>query len=246
MTNGPLIYVGTWRLKYADRLPRSMLSANTLEHRRKPFEARRWIMDSGAFTRITSGRGHMPVADYARLIERWRSTGTLEAAVVQDYMCEPFVMRATGLGVLQHQRLTTRAYLDLRERTDVYVMPVLQGYTPAQYARHTREMSRYIPERAWTGVGSVCKRNGKPEEISAVLTAILRERPDLRVHGFGIKSTALRRGDIWSRFWSVDSMAWSYAARRQGRDGNSLDEAAAWAEKVEAIPFVESQGALDL
>lgn len=90
-------------------------------------------------------------------------------------------------------------------------------------------------------MGSICKRNGTPDAISAVLTAILEVRPDLRLHGFGIKWTALRRADIAARFASVDSMAWSYAARREGRDGNSTDECLAWARRVEEIQPSESQ-----
>ena len=110
--------------------------------------------------------------------------------------------------------------MQLRSRvSSVYVMPVIQGYWPLEYAAHVTQMSPYLEEYAWVGVGSVCRRNGRPDAISAVLSAILDVRPDLKLHGFGVKATALRRGDIRSRFYSVDSMAWSYAGRRRSSGG---------------------------
>jgi hypothetical protein len=89
----------------------------------------------------------------------------------------------------------------------------------------------------WVGVGSVCKRNGTPEQIEAVLDAIHNVRPDLRLHGFGVKLTSLRSGLIRSRLYSADSMAWSFAARKQGRDGNDWREAAAFADKIDKMSF---------
>ena len=93
-----------------------MLSLNRLIHRKADFHPNKWILDSGAFTRISAGNPHIPTADYARLIDRWSVCGDLEAAVTQDYMCEPFVLSVTGLSVEQHQDLTTRNYLHLLER----------------------------------------------------------------------------------------------------------------------------------
>jgi hypothetical protein len=72
----------------------------------------------------------------------------------------------------------------------------------------------------WVGVGSVCKRNSSPCLILDVLMAIKMERPDLRLHGFGLKTTALAHGTIRSMLESADSMAWSFAARRLGTGAN--------------------------
>ena len=69
-----------------------------------------------------------------------------------------------------------------------------------------------------------------------VLEAIKHERPDLRLHGFGIKTTALRRQLVRDLLFSADSMAWSYAARREGRDRNSPDEAAKFHHKIAKMP----------
>ena len=244
---GPLLYTGTHIPSQADALERAMVSLNRLVHRKSDFHPNHWIMDSGAFTRISAGRPHLPIREYTEHINRWARCGHMEAAVSQDYMCEPFVLSVTGLSIREHQDLSTRNYLELLDQDpQTYVMPVIQGFTPAQYARHLEQLSPHLPENAWTGVGSLCKRQGKPSEISAVLTAILDRRPDLRIHGFGVKTTALRQADIWQRLYSVDSAAWSYAARRQGAPGdrNSIKACLEWTRSVNAIRPRPSQAAM--
>ncbi len=95
-----------------------------------------------------------------------------------------------------------------------------------------RVLVTFDVEDAWVGVGSVCKRQGDPGSIVAVLDAIHQVRPDLRLHGFGVKLTALKHPAVRAMLWSADSMAWSYSARKQGRDGNSSLEAQAFEAKV--------------
>ncbi|MGL5060785.1 MAG: DUF7221 family queuine tRNA-ribosyltransferase-like protein [Microcoleus sp.] len=62
-------------------------------------------------------------------------------------------------------------------------------------------------KNAWVGVGSVCKRNANAASIEAVLLAIKQARPDLRLHGFGIKKTALQSPIVWDLLYSADSQA---------------------------------------
>jgi hypothetical protein len=107
-------------------------------------------------------------------------------------------------------------------------MPVLQGYDPADYVSHIRQYGDRLARGAWVGVGSVCKRNGNKAAIEAVLWTIKKERPDLRLHGFGLKSTALGSSLVARLLHSADSMAWSFAARMTGRNGNDWREAARW------------------
>lgn len=111
----PLLYVGLHQPRMAPGQERAMLSLNALVHRKADFQPNDWILDSGAFTRITSGQGHLPLNEYARHIRRWSRCGDLQAAVAQDYMCEPFVLNITGMTVKQHQDLSTRNWLELRD-----------------------------------------------------------------------------------------------------------------------------------
>jgi hypothetical protein len=102
---------------------------------------------------------------------------------------------------------------------------------------HIRQYGRRVIEGAWVGVGSVCKRNGDPRAIERVLWAIKQERPDLRLHGFGLKQTALSSPLAVSLLYTADSMAWSFAARRQGRNANDWKEAKRWADAISSAPL---------
>lgn len=114
-------------------------------------------------------------------------------------------------------------------------MPVIQGYTPEEYVNHVKMYGGLLKPGMWVGVGSVCKRQGKPEAILAVLRAIKAARPDLRLHGFGVKLTALKVPEIVALLHTADSMAWSYHARKNGRSANDRDEAAAFTSKVDYL-----------
>lgn len=136
----------------------------------------------------------------------------------------------------EHQRRTIRRYERLlAAEPGVPVMPVLQGYAPGQYAAHVRMYGGRLAEGAWVGVGSVCKRNTSPGEIFAVLAAIKRLRPDLRLHGFGVKLTSLADPGVRSMLHSADSLAWSLHARKHGRNPNDWREARVFADKVAAL-----------
>lgn len=257
MTPNTLFFVGMHNLHHGDRVPAAFISVHRLRRRaRAPFPVRKWICDSGAFTTILKHGGYPESPEaYAAEVMRWADNGKLLAVVAQDFMCEPFMIaktrapriveRARRLGlfasstdsaaaILIHQRWTIRRYDRLRAALppSIYVMPVLQGFSPASYVEHLRAYGDRVGPGMWIGVGSVCKRNGKPAEIEAVLMAIHAERPDLRLHGFGIKTTALGSDLVRALLFSADSMAWSFAARRQGRDANSPEEAAAFARRI--------------
>lgn len=227
-------FVGIHQPCDAHRFPAVFVSVNRLAARKSDFRVGDWIMDSGAFTLINK-HGHYPEPPevYAERINRWAGCGNMLAAVSQDYMCEPFVLAKTGLTVAEHQRLTIERYDAIRSASQAYVMPVLQGYQPEEYVSHLGQYGDRIARGQWVGVGSVCKRNSNPEAIVRVLGAILDERPDLKLHGFGVKSTALADGRVWRALHSADSMAWSFAARKQGRGGNAWQEAERYREWIE-------------
>lgn len=199
-------------------------------------------MDSGAFTTISTHGGYPDgPEEYAGLVERWRGVGNMLRAISQDYMCEPWMLERTGMNIADHQRLTIERYDALRSRSGAIIMPVLQGYDARDYAHHVTQYGERLMRGMWVGVGSVCKRQGRADAIVVVLQAILAERPDLRLHGFGVKTSSLQDGGVRDRLYSADSMAWSFAARKQGRDPNDWREAVAFIERIETMPV---QGAL--
>jgi len=236
-----LFFPGLHRPNHVHRLERCMVSANVLEGRISDFKAQDWILDSGAFTRITRGLGHRPVEEYAAMVNRWSRCGNLLIAVAQDYMCEPIALQATGMTVRQHQALSTESFLRLRDATAVPIMPVVQGWAPADYRLHAVQLSKHLESDAWVGVGSVCKRQGDPAQIVAVLRAIRHVAPEWRLHGFGVKATSLLDARVTKYLYSADSMAWSFAARMNkyhegtGRGANSVEECIDWTKRLEAF-----------
>jgi len=227
-------FIGLHQPSDAKHFDSAFVSVNRLRNRKSNFEVGDWIMDSGAFSTIATHGGYpAPVEEYARYVKRWKSNGNLLAAVSQDYMCEPHMLAKTGLTVAEHQRLTIERYdALLRCETGCYIMPVLQGYEPEEYVSHIRQYGARLAHGAWVGVGSICKRNASPCLILDVLIAIKTERSDLRLHGFGLKTTALAHGTIRSLLETADSMAWSFAARRNKTGANNWRNAMAFKKAV--------------
>lgn len=236
-------YVGLHQPADAQHFPLACISINRLRRRRKAVPCGDVLVDSGAFTEISKfGAYRHSVEEYAAELYRLHTQGVVQiaAAVAQDYMCEPFILAKTGLTIEEHQRLTIERYDALvaelhrlfRGPIPFHVMPVLQGFAPRDYVNHIRMYGDRLKPGMWVGVGSVCKRQGDPRSIIAVLQAIAAERPDLLLHGFGVKITSLMHPGVRALLATADSMAWSFAARKQGRDANDWREAETLVRRV--------------
>lgn len=222
----PLFFTGLHHPADAKHFDRAFVSVNALRNRKGPFPANDWILDSGAFTEITKhGTHRYSASEYANQVHKWAACGNLLAAVTQDWMCEPFVLSITGKTLREHQRLTLQRYDALLGLFPTYLMPVLQGYEPGDYVIHLNDYGDRLADDAWVGVGSVCKRNGSVNAIEDVLGTIKSFAPNLKLHGFGLKKTALKSATVCQLLHSCDSMAWSFAARRCGRNANDWREA---------------------
>jgi hypothetical protein len=137
-------------------------------------------------------------------------------AAIQDWMCEPFALKRTGLTVPEHQRRTVASYLDLREiAPDLPWAPVIQGWAHGDYLRHVEAYDRAgvdLRTMPVVGLGSVCRRSS----TAGILDVVYRLSDlGIRLHGFGVKTEGLRM--IAHRLASADSMAWSFQARRAKR-----------------------------
>lgn len=193
-----------------------------------------WILDSGAFTELhLNGRFTFTPEQYAADVLRWTEIGRLAWAAPMDWMCEPFMVERTRLTVKRHLHLTVENYAILRELLGVLVVPVVQGYAPRDYDRCIALYQRYgveLDRLPVVGLGSVCRRSRTTE-----IVRLIRYLSDYRIrfHGFGIKGDSFRA--LRGLLTSADSMAWSYAARKAGRDANSPQEAMAWRERQLAV-----------
>lgn len=232
-----LFFVGLHQPSDAQHFERCFISVNRLRARKSDFAVADWIMDSGAFSEIANhGNYRVGVDEYVAQIERWRRVGKMWAAVTQDWMCEPWIVAKTGKSVREHQRLTVERYDAIATRTTAYVLPVLQGYKLRDYVEHIEQYGDRLTFGKWVGVGSICKRNTNISEIEDILLAIKRARPDLRLHGFGLKITVLSSKVVNDLLFTADSMAWSFHARRNGRNANDWREAKAFVDRIETMP----------
>lgn len=233
---GMKFFVGLHQPSDAWPFANAMISVNRLRGRKGPFRVNNWIMDSGAFSELTThGDYRFSPTEYATQVKRWATNGNMVAAATQDYMCESFVLEKTGLSITDHQRLTIDRYDALHAECGSIILPVLQGFAPQDYARHIDQYGSRLRGGMWVGVGSVCKRNGTPDAVEDVLRAIKHARPDLRLHGFGLKITALENPNIRAMLDSSDSMAWSYGEWAAGGDANDPRSALRYCARVQSI-----------
>lgn len=202
LTWGVPVMVSHGRLRTRKRLPRATAP---------------WVCDSRGFTELSSnGRWTIPARQYATALRRYaQEVGQLVWASPQDWMCEPFIVRKTGLTVTEHLARTVESVHQMRALLagQVHIIPVLQGYVLLDYLRCVDLYAAHgIDLRAEpvVGLGSVCRRQATDEihTIVSVLSAM-----DIKLHGFGVKTAAIEA--VGPLLESADSEAWSYGARRR-------------------------------
>lgn len=249
-------YLGTHQTNWLGTLDVPLFVSHRRLSRRRAFPRARapWALDSGGFTELTMhGRWITEPLAYIDAARRYRDEiGRMDWAAPMDWMCEPFMLAKTGLTVDQHQGRTVENYSLLHEHApDVAWIPVLQGWTVADYLRCAAryyEAGVDVAEHPVVGVGSVCRRQATDE-----IVMIFRELrlAGIRCHGFGVKATGLTRYS--NEIVSADSMAWSYEARRSrplaGCTHRACNNCERWALRwrahlLERIEARERQGVL--
>lgn len=216
-----LFYLGTHRPAWlADprfrAVPLFVSRASLASMRRLPRALTRWAADSGGFTQLhLHGRWTITPAAYIAELRRFRDEiGRLAWAAPMDWMCEPEILARTGKTIDEHQRRTVDNLLALRALApELPIIPVLQGWSVVDYWRCQELYDKAgvdLAAEPLVGVGTVCRR-----QDTAVAGLILRTlaHDGLRLHGFGFKTQGLLAcADVLA---SADSLAWSYAARRE-------------------------------
>ena len=117
-------------------------------------------------------------------------------------------------------------------------LPVIQGWTFGHYLDCIELYLKHgvdLFEERLVGIGSVCRRHNT---LRAQLDIQMLAEDGLRIHAFGFKKLSLP--ELTYCLVSADSMAWSYHARRNGRNQNSLDEALRW--HTELLTSIEGRG----
>lgn len=183
------------------------------KRRTLPRAAAPWALDSGAFMQLQQhGQWTITPRQYATEVRRYRDEiGQLAWAAPQDWMCEPFILQRTGRWLTEHLILTVNSYLELRMiAPDLPFIPVLQGWQRDDYQRCADLYAAAgidLAAEPVVGLGSVCRR-----QDTAAAGQIVRSLSPLKLHGFGVKITGLRKYGHY--LTSADSLAWSYNARK--------------------------------
>jgi hypothetical protein len=207
-------YLGTHHPAWLGRLPVPLFVSRRWLSARKslPRSAASWALDSGGFTELSlHGEWRVSETAYAAEVTRFASDiGSMDWAAPQDWMCEPVVLKRTGLTVREHQRRTIVSVLGLRSR-GIPVAPVIQGWVLGDYERHVNDYARAgidLCAETVVGVGTICRRESTSEAARIIRSLAAM---NIKLHAFGAKVSGLRLyGD---RLASADSMAWSFAAR---------------------------------
>ncbi len=191
------------------------LSRCQLQQRKSlPRSREPWALDSGAFSEL-SLRGEWGIThrEYVAEVRRYDAEiGNLRWSACCDWMCEPFILKKTGLSIREHQRRTVESVLELRQLApELRWLPVLQGWEVTDYLFHWEQYWKAgidLEREPCVGVGSVCRR-----QHTVQVANIVRALQPLKLHAFGVKLGGLT--NTASMLQSSDSMAWSFHARRR-------------------------------
>jgi hypothetical protein len=209
-------YLGTHNISWLNKTPVPLfVSMVRLRRRKKPFQfTGECAVDSGGFSELSKhGTWSITPKQYLAEVDMWSQCGKVNWFAIQDWMCEPIMLKKTGKTITQHQALTVESYLTLRSaRPSIPWCPVLQGYALDDYKRClTLYASHGVDLTALpvVGIGTVCRRQGtkEAEDIIRYFAAV-----GVKIHAFGFKKTGLPR--THKLIVSSDSLAWSDGARR--------------------------------
>jgi hypothetical protein len=212
------LYLGVWQNRQALAAPQFMFSLRRLKDRQSPapFEGRDWIMDSGAFSEITiNGKYTYTTDEYLHYVEMHQPGLYFN----MDFMCEPFVLEKTGGTVKEHQQKSIDNQIKIMDRMDHYDITgqfagCIQGWELKDYIEHIDMLKAQGCITSKMGVGSVCRRKNTGDIVN-ILQAVKEALPNVKLHGFGIKTQALQYPSICAALDSSDSMAWSFDGRRE-------------------------------
>jgi len=233
-------YLGTHKAHWLGKTSVPLfISARILRERKTvPKALGSWALDSGGFSELEMfGEWKTSPRQYADEVSRWgRDIGGLDWAAIQDWMCEPVMLRRTGKSVEEHQALTVRSFQELVALDESLPwMPVLQGWEVDDYKRHLEAYRAAGYEGDTFGIGSTCRRQATTGVGKLICELAVS---GLKLHAFGFKTRGLAVSHLYLA--SSDSLAWSYDARRSApmpghthaSCSNCIDWAMRWRDRL--------------
>lgn len=173
------------------------------------------FIDCGGYSSIITNEDYQtPVDDYLDYVVQSRA----DYWVLRDYPCEPDLLEAKDATVGEHQQATLENHIKCWNRADdrnidIPRISVIQGWEPADYLESIDMLRDHGVLSDYTGIGSVCRRNGDAQ-IRKVVNAVRDALPRrYKIHAFGVKQHALQYPDVRKALESADSQAYEYRAR---------------------------------
>jgi len=236
------------------------------QRKRKPGEPRpaepslwerlayRTALDSAGFVAM-----HLYGGEYPWTVEQYVEFATaypFDWYSAMDYCCEREIAsdRAT---VRQRVALTAERFGDcdgyarfLRDDEGMNwiqtPVPIVQGWLADDYRECVDLLDEHMVD-GWpelVGVGSVCRRQMTgPDGLGRILGALDSALPPhVKLHLFGVKSSALRQLAGHPRIESIDSCAWDYAARAQAYQQRKAEQEAGVPVEQQTVKSIAYRG----
>lgn len=210
-------------LKYQNILINFMTKTN----RPPKYNYENLFIDSGGFYSSMRSGGYTKSNDeYLDYIQKWQP----QFFALRDYPCEPELLKKHNMTVQYNIKRTVENHLILLNKIESGLwdihgkpIPVIQGWEIEDYLHCIDLFTENGVTSDYMAIGSVCRRN-QTEKIKDVILAV-RDNVPLwtKLHGFGVKLTALKDLVIWKALYSVDSGAWDYVARWKKFRGEEMN-----------------------
>lgn len=214
-------YLGTHVIKWLATEPVNFFVSRSqlfkVNPDRLPIALEEWGQDSTGYTQLSKyGRWTFTPKEYVSSTKtNSKRIGKMKFASIMDWMCEANVLAKTGKTIPYHQEKTIDNYIELMTLDpSIPWMPVIQGFAYDDYHRHIDQYASRgidLTKNEIVGVGSICRRQAT-KEAYLILKSISEK--NIKIHGFGLKIGAFTLG-VQKYLSSSDSMAWSFAARRE-------------------------------
>lgn len=202
------IYYGIDRKCLVSHVENPMISFRTMIKRKSSLidNGKEWFMDSGAYTFLKEyGQYPISIGKYLKTINQFSPT----LWSIQDWTCEPSVLRSTRLNVLHHIGNTIESGRQLIDFNDNCVM-VVQGWTIRDYLTCIDYIRDYNLFTKILGIGTICGRTDV-KEVYGILKSIKAEIPDYcKIHAFGLSLNLLKYKEIFDRVDSIDTNAYDF------------------------------------
>lgn len=190
--------------------PNVMISYQTRNNR--PWEGiESLFIDSGGYSLMLAEGEHDWPDEYLDYLERVDA----DLFAIQDYPCEPEILKKYDRTVQYQQELTVEAACHVltwaEDRgIDAEPLTVVQGWEPREYAHHVDRLREEGALTEYVGIGSVCRR-GATEEIREIIRTVDRATPPgTKLHAFGVKADLLQYEDVRQALASADSTAYDF------------------------------------